>query len=228
MLVKISNVRGCVFRVRLHRERGHRCRNTELRVWMSWRKQGRTFDPVNTMLPKCRALRYAKLMTFLLFAVHLCFSLAIVAGVQFAYDGDLHVALSCFLMYWAGVFFGAARRRKNDYENEHLNCVCHRIHHRRSSNRIFASGEIMIRVIQCLCKRQHCIMGMAYDPRTKPSNDAMFQFRVLVESSVQRNYFPSECALCKCPSDDWHYIDMNTEIQHTGRGTSGVRTLRNP
>jgi hypothetical protein len=101
---------------------------------------------------------------------------------------------------------------KNDYENEHLNCVCHRIHHRRSSNRIFASGEIMIRVIQCLCKRQHCIMGMAYDPRTKPSNDAMFQFRVLVESSVQRNYFPSECALCKCPSDDWHYIDMNTKF----------------
>jgi hypothetical protein len=70
----------------------------------------------------------------------------------------------------------------------------------------------MIRVLQCLCSKQHCIMGIAYDPRTLPSETAFLGFRTLIEEGIATQRFNPWCALCFCPAKEWHYTDINTKF----------------
>jgi len=62
-----------------------------------------------------------------------------------------------------------------------------------------------IALVQCLCPRRHCILGLAFDIRGTRPDEAVNAMRGIVEDMAARKILYPSCGLCRAPVGEWFY-----------------------
>lgn len=60
-----------------------------------------------------------------------------------------------------------------------------------------------IRLVQCKCAANHCIMAVAFDPRNTADEEAETQLAATVGFLKSTGHLNPWCSLCR--SQEWHY-----------------------